>query len=309
MTKISKLLSEKDPKAVTVSFEYFPPKTDTGVTNLIKRIGLMMKAKPEFCDVTWGAGGGTSELTFSICKQAMEEHGALMNMHLTCTNMPREKVDGALEACKGAGIVNIVALRGDPPQGESEWKSIDTGFSCALDLVEYIRKLHGDLFCLSVGGYPEGHPNVIGPDGVCPPDAAKAEIEYLKKKVDAGSDVIITQLFYDVDIFLNWHKICRAAGINIPILPGLLPIVSYGGFERMTAMCKTAVPESLRKRLEAVKDDDAAVKQLGIDVCVEMCQKLIENGHTHLHFYCLNNEASTFAVMKKLGLPTPDADA
>jgi methylenetetrahydrofolate reductase (NADPH) len=302
--RISDVLAAKDPSTVTVSFEYFPPRTDAGVTALYKRFEKMAKAKPLFGDVTWGAGGGTSDLTLEICTQEQNTYGIVSNMHLTCTNMEGDKVDRALEGAKDVGIRNIVALRGDPPKGEEQWKAIDSGFSCALDLVKHIKQKYGDTFCLTVAGYPEGHPDAMAADGKCNPEQYKKEIEYLKLKVDAGANVIITQLFYCVDTFLAFVQACRDAGITIPILPGLMPILTYAGFERMTGFCKTYVPKEISDALEPIKGDEEKVKAYGIELATEMCKKLIAAGHTHMHFYCLNLEATTFAIMRNLGLLT-----
>eukprot|EP00668_Euglena_longa_P000491 GGOE01000614.1.p1 GENE.GGOE01000614.1~~GGOE01000614.1.p1 ORF type:complete len:396 (-),score=69.86 GGOE01000614.1:420-1565(-) len=302
---IAELLRCKDPDQVTVSFEYFPPKSDKMVENLMRRIGLMAKAHPMFCDVTWGAGGGTSDLTLDLCTIAQKRYGVNANMHLTCTNMEKEKIDVALEGCKRVGIRNIVALRGDPPAGETEWKAIDTGFACALDLVRYIRNQHGDYFCLTVAGYPEGHPNVIGADGKCSSTAFEGEMAYLKQKVDAGSDLIITQLFFDVSIFLAFAEECKKIGITCPVLPGIMIVTSYAGFKKMTGFCKTWIPADMAAHMEQIKDDEAAVKEYGLQYATEMCRRLIGAGHRHLHFYCLNLEGPTFSVMERLSLKTP----
>lgn len=302
-------MAEPQPKAADIlrknaaegktsfSFEFFPPKTDAGVEKLLASMAEFKRQGPVFVDFTWGAGGTTSDLTPSLC-QKCKDLGLIVNMHLTCTNMPQGKVKEALDKCKEVGITNIVALRGDPPAGQ-EWKASEDGFTCALDLVKYIRANYGDYFCLAVAGYPEGHPDRIGASGKC--EDAAAEMAYLKEKITAGGDFIITQLFYDTQGFLDFVAKCRAEGITVPILPGMLPFTAYGGFQRMTSLCKTVVPEELKARLEAVKEDDAAVKQLGIDVTFEQCRKILDSGLTHIHFYTLNSTYSTFEVMKQLG--------
>eukprot|EP00996_Jenningsia_fusiforme_P001468 NODE_2349_length_1223_cov_40.385009_g2143_i0.p1 GENE.NODE_2349_length_1223_cov_40.385009_g2143_i0~~NODE_2349_length_1223_cov_40.385009_g2143_i0.p1 ORF type:complete len:307 (-),score=67.80 NODE_2349_length_1223_cov_40.385009_g2143_i0:131-1051(-) len=301
---IAARLAAKEPKEITVSFEYFPPKTEKGVASLHSTISEMAKAKPLFMDVTWGAGGGTSELTLDLCTHIQTKVRQEANMHLTCTNMPREKIDVALEGCKKAGIRNIVALRGDAPQGQTEWKALDTGFTCALDLVKHIREAYGDYFNLTVAGYPEGHPTVIAEDGLCPPEAYAGEMAYLKSKMDAGGSLIITQLFFDNAHFFKFVKACQETGITIPILPGIMIIGSYPGFKRMTELCKTAVPQAVKDKLESIKDDPAAVKEYGIELATAQCKEIIESGLTHLHFYTLNSEQATFEVMKRLGIPT-----
>ena len=255
-----------------------------------------LPADPLYADVTWGAGGTTSDLTLELCVRMKAEFGMEPNMHLTCTNMPVEKITAALEGAVRADIRNIVALRGDPPKGEETWTAAAGGLTCALDLVKHIRAAHGDFFCISVAGYPEGHPSVITkvdpadvptlsegerlrlaarPDGdyVCRDDAWAREIAYLKAKVDAGADMIITQMFFDVDVFLAFVRDCRAAGIAVPIQPGLMLVQAYGGFTRMVEFCKTRVPPALAAAIEAVKDSDADIKALGIQQGVEVCRK------------------------------------
>jgi methylenetetrahydrofolate reductase (NADPH) len=160
-TRISELLKAKAEGEYFVSVECFPPKSDEGVTALFKTLASLvdLQPKPLFVDFTWGAGGSTSDLTVDLCVRTKEELGAVPNMHLTCTNMEREKIDKALQTCRDKGITNVLALRGDPPVGQERWVAADAGFSCALDLVSYIRKTHGEFFCISVAGYPEGHPD------------------------------------------------------------------------------------------------------------------------------------------------------
>ena len=223
-------------------------------------------------------------------------------MHLTCTNMPVEKLEAALQQCKQAGIRNILALRGDPPHGEEKFTQVEGGFSCALDLVKYIREKHGDYFGICVSGYPEAHPDQIVED----PEEMKIkyweDIEYLKKKVEAGADFIITQLFYDVDLFLKFVVDCKSAGITAPILPGIMPIMNYGGFKRMTSFCKTFVPEHVSDVLETIKDNDAAIKAYGISLGTQMCQRLLDSGVPGVHMYTLNLDKSAVGILKNVGL-------
>ena len=223
-------------------------------------------------------------------------------MHLTCTNMPVEKLEAALQQCKQAGIRNILALRGDPPHGEEKFTQVEGGFSCALDLVKYIREKHGDYFGICVSGYPEAHTDQIVED----PEEMKIkyweDIEYLKKKVEAGADFIITQLFYDVDLFLKFVVDCKSAGITAPILPGIMPIMNYGGFKRMTSFCKTFVPEHVSDVLETIKDNDAAIKAYGISLGTQMCQRLLDSGVPGVHMYTLNLDKSAVGILKNVGL-------
>ena len=302
-TKISELLTAKDQKKITVSFEFFPPRTEKGEASLIDvHMKEFAKQNPVFIDFTWGAGGTTSEKTPALCIAAMEKYGLVVNMHLTCTNMAEGKVAEALALCRNANICNLVALRGDPPAGQ-EWKASKEGFGCALDLVKYIRSNAGHTFSIAVAGYPEGHPDSIV-DGKCSASNMDKEIAYLKEKVDNGGDYIITQLFYDTELFISFVRRCRAAGITVPILPGLLPMVSYAGLQRMASLCKTFLPPDVVSMTDALKDDEEAFKEYGVKLTTRMCQEILEAdiGVTHFHFYTLNMTTSTVKVLQNLGL-------
>ncbi|KAG0000719.1 hypothetical protein BGZ80_008236 [Entomortierella chlamydospora] len=278
------------------SFEYFPPKTTAGVQNLFERMERMYNLGPEFVDITWNAGGTSSDLTSELVATAQSVYGLETCMHLTCTNMPKDKIDIALKAAKACGNQNILALRGDPPRGQEEWVSCDNGFSYASDLVAYIREQYGDYFSIGVAGYPEGHL-----------DSADMEedFKWLKFKVDQGADFIVTQLFYDTDIFIKWVKECRERGITVPILPGIMPIQNFGGFTRMTTLCKTFVPDRIKQALEPIKEDDQAVKDYGVKLAVEMCKQIKAAGINGFHFYTLNLEKSTRLILEGLEFVAP----
>jgi methylenetetrahydrofolate reductase (NADPH) len=287
---------------VYFSFEYFPPKTDEGLANLIPRMKKMVSYGPQFCDITWGAGGSTADLTQDIATRMQKEVGVETMMHLTCTNMLPEKVTTALDKCKEAGIDNILALRGDPPKGQEKWEAVEGGFECALDLVKFIREKHGDHFGIGVAGYPEAHPDSIVDDPVQFEKNYQEEIKYVKKKIDAGGQMVITQLFYDCPTFLKFVKDCRTAGITCPILPGIMPIQSYGGFMRMTGFCKTKVPQEILDTLEPIKDNPEAVKAYGIHLGTQMCKQLIDAGTPGLHMYSLNQDKAALGILAGLGL-------
>lgn len=296
--KIIDILNKRrqEKKGPIFSFEYFPPKTEKGVEALYERFDRMSLLGPAWIDVTWGAGGSTSDLTLEICSIAQNNVGLETMMHLTCTNLPKEQIKEALQKAKDAGIQNILALRGDPPRGE-EWKKIDGGFGYAVDLVKFIRQEFGDYFGICVAGYPEKH---------IESKSYEEDLRLLKEKVDAGADLIITQLFYDVKLFLKFVKDCRELGIKCPIVPGMMPIHGYAGFERMTTLCKTFVPEAIQKALEPIKADDEAVKAFGVKLCIEMCKELLDNGIDTLHFYTLNLEKSVTAILEGLGVLDPE---
>ncbi|CAE7824650.1 SHM4 [Symbiodinium sp. CCMP2456] len=324
--KIDELV-EKVP-AGWFSFEYFPPKTAEGVENLRKRIVKMKALGPLFTDFTWGAGGSTSELTLKLTSAAKNEFGTVANMHLTCTNQSSEMTENALKECKQLGVRNIVALRGDPPRGQEKWTATEGGFSSALDLVKFIRKHFGDYFSISVAGYPEGHPdNIETVEGgvaaltesekrrarvvkdasgketvtVCRDANFHKEMVYLKEKVDAGARFVITQMFLDAQVFLEFVKECRKYDIKVPIVPGIMCLNGLGGLKRMTELCKTRVPEGLMERAEKANTSDEAFKEFGIQEGVAMCKALLEGGAPGLHFYTLNLEKVVVGILKGLG--------
>ncbi|CAL5336864.1 unnamed protein product [Camellia sinensis] len=302
MKVIEKMREAEKADKVVFSFEFFPPKTEDGVENLFERMERMVIHNPSFCDITWGAGGSTADLTLEISNRMQNMVCVETMMHLTCTNMPVEKIDHALDSIKSNGIQNVLALRGDPPHGQDKFVQVQGGFACALDLVKHIRSKYGDYFGITVAGYPEGHPDVIQSDGLATPEAYQNDLEYLKRKVDAGADLIITQLFYDTDIFLKFVNDCRQIGINCPIVPGIMPINNYKGFIRMTGFCRTKIPAEVTAALEPIKDNEEAVRAYGIHLGTEMCKKIMANGIKTLHIYTLNMEKSALAILMNLGL-------
>ena len=214
--KILSTLNEYSNQGKTFySFEFFPPKTDFGLDNLYSRIDRMAALRPAYIDVTWGAGGSTAEKTFDMSKTIQKYFGLDVMMHLTCTNMPKDSIKQVLLDSKENNISNILALRGDPPEGTSRWENNDSEFNNGIDLVKYIRNEFGDSFFIGVGGYPETHQEQKDSD---------LDISFLKQKVDAGADIIITQLFYDVEKFLLFRDKCFRSGINVPIIPDSLKI-------------------------------------------------------------------------------------
>lgn len=214
---------DKDGTRTFYSYEYFPAKTEAGMENLLERIERMGTTNPLWVDVTWNAGGVTSDITLDLCSHIQNYSGLDVLMHLTCTFMTRVQVEEALDKARDLGIRNILALRGDPPRGATDWVRTEGGFNYATDLVKFIREKYGDFFCIIVAGYPEVHLEAT---------SREDDLKHLKEKVDAGADAIITQLFYDTDIFFKWVDDCRAIGIEIPIIPGLMPILGYDRFHR-----------------------------------------------------------------------------
>jgi len=286
---IRRAIEEKRPY---YSFEFFPPKTPAGVSNLFNRIERMAMLEPMFVDVTWGVGGNSSQLTLDIASNIQQFCSVECMLHLTCTNMTEATTKQALETAKKCGIRNILALRGDPPRGLDQWEQCPGGFAHAVDLVKFIRKEYGDYFGIAVSGYPEGHVAAV---------SREDDIKRLREKIEAGADFVMTQLFYDVDIFFRWVDQCRAAGITCPIIPGIMPIQNFNGFKLMTSFCKTSVPGDILANLEAIQHDDARVKQYGIDLAIQTCQRLLAGGVLGLHFYTLNLERSVAHILEGLG--------
>jgi len=304
------------PPPFFYSFEFFPPKTEAGLDNLLTRIDRMAhRLDPLFVDVTWGEAGSTAARTLAVAAHAQRFCGVDVLMHLTCTGLTTEQLAQHLNQAKTCGIRNILALRGDPPRGKARWSPHDvSGGGCdrAIDLVRLIRKWHGPYFGIAVAGHPEGHPASESVDD---------EMRHLRAKVDAGADFVLTQFFYDVRSFLDYVRRCREYGIACPIVPGIMPVQSYQSFQRMTEYCGVSVPPAVLERLEAVKDDDEAVKEIGCDIAAEMCETILntpeeDGGADGVHFYTLNLERSVTRILVSMGAieehagptPAPEGD-
>ncbi|SCU81345.1 LAFA_0C04214g1_1 [Lachancea sp. 'fantastica'] len=298
--KLQKNLDSAEKSKATFSFEFFVPKTSQGVQNLYDRMDRMYQTRPQFIDITWNAGGKLSQLSTDLVSTAQSVLGLETCMHLTCTNMPVELIDDALAKAYESGCQNILALRGDPPVTTGEWKQCEGGFAYAKDLVKYIREKYGDHFDIGVAGYPEGHPEE---------EATPQLIDFLKEKVDAGANFIITQMFYDADIFIDWCRQLREAGIDVPIIPGIMPITTYAAFLRRANWCQIHVPDEFMAQLDPVKEDDQAVREIGTKLLAKMCQKLLDSGYvTHLHMYTMNLEKASLMILDKLGLLAEEED-
>ncbi|KAL9082388.1 MAG: hypothetical protein Q9159_006460 [Coniocarpon cinnabarinum] len=286
-----KLAHAQEAGKPTFSFEFFPPKTAQGVQNLYDRIDRMHGLGPAFVDVTWGAGGRLSNLTVDMVNVAQSALGLETCMHLTCTDMERSKVDNALKEAYKAGCTNILALRGDPPRESEKWVAKEGGFRYARDLVKYIRQQYGDHFDIGVAGYPEGCDDEKDPDLLT---------QHLKEKIDAGGSFVVTQMCYDADIYIDWMKRCRAAGINVPLVPGIMPIHTHAAFLRRANWTQCHVPPQWHEALEPVKNDDAAVREIGADLVAEFCRRLLKAGVLNLHFYTMNLAQATRMVLERL---------
>ena len=277
-----------------VSFEFFPPKTAEGESALFeKTLPALMTLHPDYCSVTYGAGGSTREKTIGIVERIQREHGLTAMMHLTCVNSTREQLGEVLAEALGRGITNILALRGDPPGGTGEWIATEGGFQYSSQLVGFIRELGG--FSLGTAGFPEGH--------IAQTAGKIADWDFLAEKIDAGADFVITQLFFDNEDFYRFHDyIVKKVGRPVTIIPGLLPVLSGRQTKKFTEMCGARLPMPFVVRLDQLGDDDPAVIEYGIEYTVRQCEALLQYGVAGLHFYSLNKAHSTVEVVRRLGL-------
>ena len=277
-----------------ISFEFFPPKTDEGDRNLLERtLPALLALKPDYCSVTYGAGGSTRDKTIGIVDRIQREHGLTAMMHLTCVNSTRAQLGEVLAEARTRGITNILALRGDPPGGTGEWIATEGGFQYSSQLVEFIRELDG--FSIGTAGFPEGH--------IAQTAGKIADWDFLAAKMEAGADFVITQLFFDNEDFYRFHDyLVKKVGRPLTIIPGMLPIVSGKQTKKFTEMCGSRLPAEFVARLDALGDDDAAVIEYGIEYATRQCEALLEFGVPGLHSYTLNKPHSTTQVVRNLGL-------
>nr|XP_057906566.1 methylenetetrahydrofolate reductase isoform X1 [Doryrhamphus excisus] len=278
------------------SLEFFPPRTANGAVNLISRFDRMGSGGPLFIDITWHPAGdpGSDKETSSmmIASTAVNYCGLESILHLTCCNQTTDRITGYLAKAKHLGLKNIMALRGDPVG--TDWEEEEGGFNYATDLVKHIRSEFDDYFDICVAGYPTGHPEA---------ESYEEDLRHLKEKVDAGANFVITQLFFRAETYLKFLDDCRALGITCPILPGIFPIQGYQSLRQLVKLSKLEVPEEIMKVIEPIKDNDAAIRNYGIQQAVEMCQVLLQSGKVPgLHFYTLNREVATMEVLRQLGL-------
>ncbi len=277
--------------SIRVSFEFFPPKTPEMEETLWRSIHRLAPFQPQFVSVTYGAGGSTRQRTHDTVKRIRDETSLTPAAHLTCVGATREEVDDVVRDYWNAGIRHIVALRGDPAEGQSKYIPHPGGYAYASDLVAGIRKI-GD-FEISVAAYPEGH--VDSPDLV-------ADMDNLKRKIDAGATRAITQFFFDTDCFLRFRDRAVAAGITVPLIPGIMPVTNFNGAQRMAVMNGASVPVWLAKLFEGLDDEAETRKLVAIVAAAEQCVRLRTNGIQDFHFYTLNRADLTYALCHILGL-------
>jgi len=273
----------------TFSFEFFPPKTPEALDSLYKTIEKLSPLNPSFVSVTYGAGGSTRERTIELVGRIKNELNIEAAAHLTCVGHSAPEIATILERLQAQGIENILALRGDPPRGETQFVQVDGGFAYGSDLVRFIRQSYD--FCVGSGCYPEGH--VECPD-------KEADLQHLKIKVDAGLDFLVTQLFFNTDDYFRFVDRARSSGIHIPIVPGLMPVTNVTQLERYQTMCGASIPAEMRKRLEAVQEDPEAVIEAGIEWASVQCRALLDGGAPGIHFYTLNRSRSTRRILENL---------
>lgn len=276
-----------------ISFEFFPTKSADGERTLMdKTIPALGALSPDFCSVTYGAGGSTREKTLTIVDRIQREHGLTAMAHMTCVNATREDTAAVLAQAKSLGITNILALRGDPPAGSTEFQKTAGGFEFSYELVRFIKELGG--FSIGVAGFPEGH--------IACTDGKYADWKHLKHKIDQGADFVITQLFFDNKDYFEFRDYLTSLGVRVPLIPGIMPILSAGQIKRMVALCGAALPDKFVRELDRRGNDDEAVTQFGIEYATRQCEELLSAGAPGLHFYTLNKARSTVNIVENLGM-------
>jgi len=294
MRLIRDILSAKmAARQPVISFEFFPPKTDEGERNLLERqIPALLVNRPDFCSVTYGAGGGTREKTLRIVDRLQREHHLTALAHLTCVNHTRDEIKALLEKFRALGCRNLLALRGDPPGG-GEFQPTPNGFEYSAQLVRFIRE-HGD-FSVGTAGFPEGH--------VACKAGKHADWGHLAEKVSAGADFVLTQLFFaNADYFEFRDYLTGRLGVRVPLIPGIIPILSATQITKFTQLSGAKIPADLRRSLDELGTDDEAALEFGIEYATRQCRELLAAGVPGLHFYTLNKARSTVQVLKNLGL-------
>ena len=271
-----------------ISFEFFPPKTAEGVAKLREARKQLAQLKPKFFSVTFGAGGSTRDRTMETVFEIQSE-GFDAAPHISCVSSSRGDIGTLLDEYRARGIRRLVALRGDLPSGE-----VSAGdFRYANELVAFIREQSGDWFDIEVAAYPEFHPEAHSPS---------ADLQHFKRKVDAGANAAITQYFYNVDAYFNFMDQCGAMGIDIPVVPGVMPIYNYTQLARFSGVCGAEIPRWLRLRLQDYSDDLPSLRALGTDVVTDLCEQLLAGGAPGLHFYTLNQAGIISTIAQRLGL-------
>lgn len=289
--RIDELLAARRP---VFSFEFFPPKTPEGVDALFEAVAALKPLEPDYISVTYGAGGATRDGTVEIATRIKREHGIEAMAHLSCVGETREGLAAILDRFAEAGIVNVLALRGDPPRGQSGFSRLEGGLSSAAELTALIDS----DYSFTVGGacFPEVHPEATSLD---------ADLAYLKTKVDAGASFLITQLFFDNDVYWDFVAAARERGIDVPIIPGVIPIASYAQVSRICRLCDASIPDELEQAMRALGGDAEAEALLGVAYAARQCDELLAGGAPGIHFYALNRASGVRAVLSALRASRP----
>lgn len=290
--RIDEILSRS--REPVFSFEFFPPRTPEGVRNLYETVRTLKPLRPDFVSVTYGAGGATRDGTIEISGTIQGEHGIETMAHLSCVGETREGLEGILKRIEAAGLENVLALRGDPPRGESEFIEPEGGLSSSAELAAFVSARHD--FALGGACFPEVHPEAADLD---------ADLAFLKTKLDGGVSFLITQLFFDNRVFFDWVAEARRAGIGVPIMAGLMPITSYAQIRRFCEICKATIPAPLAAAMEALGGDEGAEMELGIAYAAQQAAELLAAGVPGIHFYTLNKAPATQAILSALRASAP----
>jgi methylenetetrahydrofolate reductase (NADPH) len=289
--RINEILAAETP---VFSFEFFPPKTEAGEQNLYSALNDLKALQPSFVSVTYGAGGSSREQTIEIVKRIKEQFGLEAMAHFTCVGATVPELRETLDEMREAGIDNVLALRGDPPDGESQWTKTDGGLEYSRELVQLIGADYD--FAIGAACFPETHIHA---------ENAESDLRFLAEKVDAGVDFLITQMFFDNDFYFDFVARARAAGVTAPIIPGVMPITRVGQVERMAQLCGSKIPERLSQELHARADDAEAVLDFGVAYATLQCAELLAAGAPGIHFYTLNRSPATRAILSALKLARP----
>ena len=279
-------------KKWTLSFEVFPPVREGNLESLYKTIGELKKLKPDFISVTYGAGGGTRNMTIEIASEVKNEFGQEVLAHLTCVGSTKDDVARILDDMRSQGIENILALRGDPPQGEKQFVKMEGGFGYANELVEFIRSRND--FSIGVAGYPEGH--VEAP-------SLETDLKNLKRKVDAGADFVVSQLFFNNDVFYRFRDSAVKIGIRVPLIPGVFPILNYKQMRKCISLSNASVPETLERKMIRLQDKPEETEKYGIEYAVRQAEDLVRNEVQGLHLYSMNRSEHVIRIVTELDLP------
>jgi methylenetetrahydrofolate reductase (NADPH) len=289
--RIDELLANGTP---TFSFEFFPPKTEQGERNLLSALAELQPLEPSFVSVTYGAGGSTRAKTIEIVRNIRRDYGLEAMAHFTCVGATEKQLRTTLDDMLAAGIENVLALRGDPPAGQEQWVKTDGGLEYSSELVALIRERYP--FAIGAACFPETHVHALSPED---------DLKHLAEKVSAGADFLITQLFFDNAFYFDFVARARAAGIEVPIIPGILPITHVGQLERMTKMCGASIPDGLHRELHVRAEQPEAVLDFGVAYATLQCAELLAAGAPGIHFYTLNRSPATRAIVSALKLARP----